>query len=88
MIRMTKIKLDEVDVLVLLHFLSPLALGAIQLDCEALKRGNILLGRLKPQPTQRGFPADCAADGIHSLRACEEARGIRVRFGSRFRRVV
>jgi len=80
-IRMTKIKLDEVDVLVLLHFLSPLALGAIQLDCEAFKRGNIHLGRLKPQPAQGGFPADCAADGIHSLRASEEARGIRVRLG-------
>jgi hypothetical protein len=71
----------------ILHLLPPLALSAIQLDGDAPERGGVL-GRIKPEPAQRGFPANRAANGIHRQRACEQARGIGVCLWRRFGRVV
>lgn len=71
----------------LLHLLSPLALGAVQLDGDA-PEGSIILGWIKPQTAQRGLPADGATDGVHRERARKEPRSIRIRLGSRLRRVL
>jgi hypothetical protein len=51
--------------LVFLHFLSPLALGAVQINGKALVSQCSILGWIKTQPAQRGVPANRAAHGVH-----------------------
>ena len=82
---------DKLYALVLLHLLSPLALGAIQLDGKTLKRSSLGLAsfsRVEPQAAQRGIPADRTADGIHRQGTSKEPRGIGVRFGGCLGRVL
>ena len=70
--------------LVSLHFLSSLASGAVQLNGKALvPQCSSILGRIKTQPAQCGFPADCAAHGVHHQRARKESRSVRIRLWSR-----
>lgn len=75
--------------LVFLHFLSPLAFGAVQLNGKALVlQCGGTLGRIKTQPTQRGVPANRAAHSVHHQRARKESRSVRIRLRSRLRWVV
>ena len=77
MVRMTGfIFFGKFYALVLLHLLSSLALGTIQLDGGSPERG--VLDPVKPQPAQSGFPADRTANSVHGQRAREEPRGIRI----------
>lgn len=70
--------------LVFLHFLSPLALGAVQLNGKALvSHCSSVLGRIKTQPTQRGVPANRAVHGVHRQRARKQSRSVRIRLRSR-----
>lgn len=55
--------MDEIYALVFLHLLSPLALGAVQLDNKVPERSG--LGRVKPQSAQSGIPCYRTVDGVH-----------------------
>jgi hypothetical protein len=84
-IRITKENAQtNIYALVFLHFPSPLASGAVQLNGKALvSQCSSILGRIKTQPTQRGVPANRAAHGVHHQRARKESRSVRIRLWSR-----
>jgi hypothetical protein len=86
MVRITTNNTEGHYALVFLHFLPPLAPGAVQLDCKASQFGA--LGRIKSQPAQRGIPTDRTADCVHRQRASEEPCGVCIGLGRRLGGVI